>query len=439
MPVANRPQRPRRALIRLRAMNDTSLMISIAFAALLVAVTTTQLWLLVRQTRHVATRRSQVPQAFADTISLPDHQKAADYTVAKNRIAIAETMLQAAVLLGWTLMGGLHWLNQALIPVLGVGMGQQLALVAAFALVSMLIDLPLSAYRTFHLEARFGFNRTRPKDWLLDMGKGVLVSALIGLPLVALLMALMSHAGSEWWLWAWVCLMGFNLLMMVVFPTLIAPMFNTFSPLSDDQLAQRVSALMARCGFKAKGLYVMDGSRRSAHGNAYFTGLGNAKRVVFYDTLLALLTPTEVEAVLAHELGHFHHKHLVRRLLSMAAVTFAGFALLGWLTGQTHFYTGLGAAPNPMGNNHGLTLLLAMLGLPLLSFYASPLWASRSRRDEFEADRFAATHAQGAALASALLKLHQDNASTLTPDPWYVWFHYSHPPAADRLNRLQPA
>ncbi|MDP3423737.1 MAG: M48 family metallopeptidase [Hydrogenophaga sp.] len=420
-------------------MTDTPLMVSMVFAALLVVTTLTQLGLLVRQTRHVATHRDQVPAAFVGTVSVPEHQKAADYTLAKTRIATVEILLQAAVLMAWTLMGGLNWLNQALMPLLGVGMGQQLALVAAFALVSMLIDLPLSAYRTFRLEARFGFNRTRPRDWLVDLLKGLVVSAVVGLPLIALLLALMNHATQGWWLWAWASLMGFNLLLMVLFPTVIAPLFNTFAPLSDDQLVQRVSALMARCGFKAKGIFVMDGSRRSAHGNAYFTGLGHAKRVVFYDTLLALLTPDEVEAVLAHELGHFHHKHLIRRLLTMAAVTFAGFALLAWLSDQTAFYTGLGVTPNPLGNNHGLALLLAMLGLPLLGFFASPFWASQSRRDEFEADRFAGTHAKASALASALLKLHQDNASTLTPDPWYVWFHYSHPPAASRLKRLQTA
>lgn len=428
-----------RDLIRLACMQDSSLLISIAFATLLVAVTATQLWLLFRQTRHVAAHRNQVPPVFASAISLPDHQKAASYTLAKNRLALWETGLQAAVVLGWTLLGGLEWLNQGLTQLLGAGLVQQLSLVAAFAAISMLIDLPLGWYRTFRLEESFGFNRTQLKDWLLDMVKALVLSAAIGLPLVALLMALMGHAGSSWWLWAWACLMGFNLLMMVVFPTFIAPLFNTFSPLSDEGLAQRVSALMARCGFKANGVFVMDGSRRSAHGNAYFTGLGKAKRVVFFDTLLTLLTPTEVEAVLAHELGHFHHKHLVRRLVTMAAMTLAGFALLGWLSGQTDFYTGLGVTPNPLNNHDGLTLLLAMLGIPLLSFFVSPLWASRSRRDEYEADRFAATHAQGSALASALLKLHQDNASTLTPDPWYVWFHYSHPPAADRLNQLQPA
>lgn len=420
-------------------MFDTSLLISVAFSALLLAVTATQLGLIHRQNRHVAAHRGAVPAAFASTITLHGHQKAANYTMAKNRLAVLETALQAAVVLAWTLLGGLQLLNRWLLESLNAGLTQQLALVAAFALTASAVDLPLAWYRTFVLEAHFGFNRASLRDWWLDQLKTLALSAAIGLPLVALLLTLMAQAGPGWWLWAWTGLMALNLLLMVVFPIFIAPLFNTFVPLTDNNLVQRVSALMQRCGFKSNGVFVMDGSRRSAHGNAYFTGLGNAKRVVFYDTLLAQLNADEVEAVLAHELGHFHHKHLVRRLLTMAVMTLAGFALLGWLSSQTGFYTGLGVVPNPMGANDALALLLFMLTAPLVTFYFSPLWASRSRHDEYEADRFAASHTQGAALASALLKLHEDNASTLTPDPWYVWFHYSHPPAIERLNRIAAA
>jgi STE24 endopeptidase len=294
-------------------------------------------------------------------------------------------------------------------------------------------------YRTFRLEERYGFNRTTPKNWLLDGLKGMVVAAIVGLPIVAVVLFLMASAGTLWWLWAWGCFMTFNLLLMVIYPTLIAPLFNSFKPLEDTGLKDRVTQLMARCGFQAKGLFVMDGSRRSAHANAYFTGLGAAKRVVFYDTLLAQLSPDEVDAVLAHELGHFHHRHIRRRMVTMAVFALGGFALLGWLSGQSWFYLGLGVEPNLQGSNDALALLLFMLTIPLLTFFLSPLMAAQSRRDEFEADHFAASKAEGSALRSALLKLHQDNATTLTPDPWFVWFYYSHPPASERLAKLQPA
>ena len=420
-------------------MFDPSLFVSVVFVLLLLAVTATQLWLIHRQNRHVSAHRGTVPRAFASTISLPHHQKAADYTLAKNQLAVLEVGLQAALVLGWTLLGGLHALNQLLTHFWGAGLGQQLALVAVFALVSTLVDMPLAWFRAVRLESRFGFNRMSSQGWLGDQLKMGALAAAIGLPLVALLLTLMDRTGPWWWLWAWGTWMAFNLALMVIFPTVIAPMFNTFKPLNDANLAERVQQLMSRCGFQADGVFVMDGSKRSAHGNAYFTGLGKAKRVVFYDTLLAQLEPAEVEAVLAHELGHFHHQHLRRRLLTMAAMTLLGFAALGWLSSQTAFYTGLGVAPNPMASNGAVALLLFLLCTPLLGFYLSPLWASRSRQDEYQADRFAATHAQGPALVSALLKLHQDNASTLTPDPWYVWFHYSHPPANERLSRVLQA
>ena len=415
-----------------------SLATTLVFSLLLVSGLLVQLWLNARQMRQVARHRGQVPAAFAGHIDLTSHQKAADYTLAKLRLGLLETAWGSALLVGWTLLGGLNALNQVLLQALGSGLVQQLALLAAFALIGGLLDLPLALVRTFGLEQRFGFNRSSLGLWLADLLKSTLVGALIGLPLAALVLWLMAAAGPRWWLWAWLFWVGFSLLMMVVYPTLIAPLFNRFQPLEDASLHARVTALMARCGFVAKGLFVMDGSRRSQHANAYFTGLGRGKRVVFYDTLLRQLTPGEVEAVLAHELGHFHHRHLLKRMALMFAASLLGFALLGWLAGQIGFYTGLGVRPSlaPDAANDALALLLFLLAVPLATFFLAPLFSALSRRDEFEADAYAARQAEGSALASALLKLYQDNAATLTPDPVYVGFYYSHPPAAERLARL---
>lgn len=318
-----------------------SLALTLAFAAALVLGLLLRFWLSSRQVRHVARHRTTVPAAFADRIALAAHQKGADYTLAKTRFDLLRMALGAAMLLGWTLLGGLDALNQALLDALGGGMVQQLALLAAFALISGLLDLPVTLYQTFVLEQRFGFNQMTPRLWLSDLLKSTVVGALVGLPLAALVLWLMGAAGALWWLWAWALWMGFNLLLMVVYPTIIAPLFNRFEPLEDAPLRARVTALMQRCGFTAKGLFVMDGSRRSAHANAYFTGLGAAKRVVFYDTLLRQLTPGEVEAVLAHELGHFKHRHILKRMAALFALSLAGLALLGWLSTQIWFYTGL--------------------------------------------------------------------------------------------------
>ena len=415
-----------------------SLAVTLVFSSLLVLNLLVQLWLNARQMRHVIQQRAQVPPAFAKHIDLPAHQKAADYTVAKLRLGLLETAWGSALLVGWTLLGGLDALNQGLLQALGGGLVQQLTLLAAFALVGGLLDLPLALYRTFGLEQRFGFNRSSLGLWIGDLLKATLVGALIGLPLAALVLWLMAQAGPQWWLWAWLFWVGFMLLMMVVYPTVIAPLFNRFQALEDNQLRDRVTALMQRCGFVAKGLFVMDGSRRSAHANAYFTGLGRSKRVVFYDTLLRQLAPSEVEAVLAHELGHFHHRHIPKRMVLMFGASLAGFALLGWLTGQIGFYTGLGVRPSltPETPNDALALILFLMTVPLATFFLSPLFSALSRKDEFQADAYAAQQAEGSALASALLKLHQDNASTLTPDPVYVGFYYSHPPASQRLARL---
>jgi STE24 endopeptidase len=410
--------------------------LTFAFAAFLLAGLLVKFWLATRQVRHVALHRDAVPAAFAGTVSLPSHQKAADYTIVKSRLGLLETAFSAAVLLGWTLLGGLDALNRGLVALLGTGMWQQLALLGCFALVGGLLELPFSLYQTFVVEERFGFNKVTWKLWLADLVKSTLVGVAIGLPIAALILWLMGAAGSMWWLWAWAVWMGFNLLLLVVYPTFIAPLFNKFQPLEDESLKARVTALMQRCGFAAKGLFVMDGSKRSAHANAYFTGFGAAKRVVFYDTLLAKLSPGEVDAVLAHELGHFKHKHIVKRIVMMFALSLAGFALLGWLATQPWFYTGLGVRPNLEGPNDALALLLFLLAVPVFTYFISPLVAQLSRRHEFEADAFAASQTSGKDLGTALLKLYEDNASTLTPDPVYVKFYYSHPPATERLSRL---
>ncbi|WP_312303131.1 M48 family metallopeptidase [Diaphorobacter nitroreducens] len=419
---------------------------TLVFAGLLLAGLALRLWLATRQIRHVAQHRSAVPTAFARRIPLAAHQKAADYTIAKTRFGLLEMALATAVVLGWTLLGGLDALNQALLSWLGGGMLQQLALLACFVLIGGAIDLPVALYQTFVIEQRFGFNQMTPRLWLADLLKSTLLGAVIGLPIAALILWLMGAAGPLWWLWAWGTWMGFNLLLMVVFPLFIAPLFNKFQPLEDESLKARVTALMQRCGFAAKGLFVMDGSRRSAHANAYFTGVGKAKRVVFYDTLLKQLSPGEVEAVLAHELGHFKHKHITRRLVGMFAISLAGFALLGWLSTRTWFYTGLGVQPNLMlpgvpgaAPNDALALLLFLLAAPVFTLFVTPVLAQLSRRHEFQADAYAAAQSSGDDLASALLKLYEDNASTLTPDPVFAKFYYSHPPATERLARLPVA
>ncbi len=419
-------------------MSD-ALTFTYAFAAALIAGLAVKFWLASRQIRHVARHRGTVPAAFASTMTLDAHQKAADYTIAKSRFGLVEMAWSAAVLLAWTLLGGLDLLNKVLLAGLGGGMVQQLALLVSFALIGGLLDLPFTLWQTFRLEERFGFNKMTFKLWLADMVKGTLIGTLIGLPIAALILWLMGAAGGLWWLWAWAVWMGFNLLLMLVYPTFIAPLFNKFKPLDDATLQARVTALMQRCGFAAKGLFVMDGSRRSAHANAYFTGFGASKRVVFYDTLLRQLNAGEVEAVLAHELGHFKRRHIVKRMAAMFALSLAGFALLGWVSGQSWFYAGLGVQPNMGAPNNALALLLFMLAVPVFTFFVAPLPAWLSRKHEFEADAYAVAQTSGTDLAAALLKLYQDNASTLTPDPLFVQFYYSHPPASERLARMAAA
>lgn len=416
-----------------------SFILTLAFGIALFASLIVKFWLATRQMRHVMAHRDVVPAAFAHTITLPAHQRAADYTLAKGRFGLLSTAFGAAVLLGWTLLGGIDLLNTAVRelvqPRLG-NMAYQLALLAAFALIGGLLELPFGLYSTFKLEQRFGFNRMTLKLYVADMLRGVLIGGLIGLPIAALMLWLMAAAGAMWWLWAWGAWMAFNLLVLVLYPTVVAPLFNKFVPLADETLKARVQALMTRCGFAAKGLFVMDGSKRSAHANAYFTGFGAAKRVVFFDTLLNKLSPGEVEAVLAHELGHFKHKHVIKRIAMMFALSLVGFALLGWLSTQAWFYTALGVQPLLGVPNDAVALLLFLLVAPVFAFFIAPLFAQLSRRHEFEADAYACRQADGKELAAALLKLHEDNAATLTPDPLYVRFYYSHPPASERLAAL---
>ncbi len=409
---------------------------TLALAIALITNLGLKLWLATRQARHVALHQHEVPAAFAGTISLQAHQKAAHYTLAKSKIGLWDMALEALVLLGWTLLGGLDWLNQSLLAWLGAGMAQQLALVVGFMLIGGLIHLPLSLVQTFGVEQRFGFNNMTWRLWLSDMVKGVALGLILGLPIVWLVLWLMQAGGHLWWLYAWGALVAYQLFVMWIAPNVIMPLFNKFTPLEDETLKERVSRLMARAGFTAKGFFVMDGSRRSAHSNAFFTGFGASKRVVFFDTLLQQLNPDEMEAVLAHELGHFKHRHILKMMATSFVMTLLGLALLGWLSQQPWFYTGLGVMPNMSSANDALALLLFMMVVPLFTFFFSPLSAGRSRRFEFEADAYAVANSDGKHLAGALLKLYQDNASTLTPDPLYVAFYYSHPPASQRLARM---
>ncbi|MDO8283750.1 MAG: M48 family metallopeptidase [Rhodoferax sp.] len=419
--------------------SSASLTTTVVFALALSLSLILKFWLASRQIRHVAQNRHAVPAAFAEKVALAAHQKAADYTIAKARFGLLELAWGAVLTIAWTLLGGLSALNQLLAGVLENPLAQQVALLAAFVAIGGLLDLPFTLYQTFVIEERFGFNKTRLTLWLQDFAKSLLLSALIGLPFITLVIWMMGATGAWWWLWVWGVWMGFNLLALLIYPTWIAPLFNKFQPLEDPQVKERVTALMARCGFTSKGFFVMDGSKRSAHANAYFTGFGASKRVVFYDTLLAQLSPAEVDAVLAHELGHFTHRHVIKRIVAMFALSLVGFFALGWVSQQVWFYTGLGVAPNLDAPNDALALLLFMMVLPLLGTLMGPVFAQMSRKHEFEADAYAVTQTSGPDLANALLKLFEDNASTLTPDPVYVQFYYSHPPATERLERILAA
>jgi STE24 endopeptidase len=412
------------------------------FVAALAAMVGVRLWLAARQLHHVARHRDRVPLAFERHIALDAHRKAADYTMAKQRLGRIEMLCDALVLLALTL-GGALGMFVAWTGTLAVGpVWQDVALFAVLALIGGVASLPFGWYATFVIEERFGFNRMTLRLWLADLVKGVLVSIALGLPLLLVVLWLMREAGGAWWLWAWLAWMGFQLAVLVLYPTVIAPLFNKFEPLPAGDARARVEALLARCGFASSGLFVMDGSRRSGHGNAYFTGFGRAKRVVFFDTLLARLTGDELEAVLAHELGHFKLRHIVKRIVWSAFASLAFLGVLAWLMGRPWFHAGLGipdALVSAAMARPGVALALFSLALPVFTFAFRPLASLYSRRHEFEADAFAARTSSAHALAQALVKLYEDNAATLTPDPLHSAFYDSHPPAAVRIARLQAA
>ena len=403
--------------------------IALAFATAL------QLWLGVRHIRYVAAHRNAVPAQFASEVGLDAHQRAADYTAARTRFRLVSIVIDAGVVLWLTFGGGLQWLYDSAALWAGPGIAREVLFVALLSAAVTLIEVPQSFYRTFVIEQRFGFNKTTPLLFVVDLLKGVLVGVCLGLPLIAAILWLMQEVGSLWWLYAWGVVVFFSLFVTFIAPTVIAPLFNKFSPLDNPEIRERVCSLLERCGFKVKSLMVMDGSRRSAHGNAYFTGFGNTKRIVFFDTLLARLTPTEVEAVLAHELGHFKLKHIVKRLVLGFVMTLVFFYLLDYFMHQGWFYTGLGVTTQSTAT----ALVLFYLVGPVFTFFLQPLSAMYSRKHEFEADRYAAEFASASDLVSALVKLYKDNASTLTPDPVHSAFYDSHPPALIRIAKLQRA
>jgi len=402
------------------------------FMTFLLACTGCRLWLSNRQTQYIHAHRTQVPAPFAQQISLEDHQKAADYTNAKAQLGRMETLYDAVLLLGWTLGGGIA-LVQSLVQSSGLGgLWGAVASILVALLVSGALSLPFGIALTFGIEARFGFNRSTPGLFVADMFKGLVLTLALGAPLLAAVFWIMAHAGELWWFYAWALWSGFGLLMFWAYPTLIAPIFNKFEPLQDANLKQRVEALLDRCGFHSKGIFVMDGSRRSAHGNAYFTGLGNNKRIVFFDTLIKTLQPLEVEAVLAHELGHFRKRHIRKRLIWSLISSLIGLAMLGWLKTQVWFYTDLGV---PDASDQAALLLFIMI-VPVFTYFFSPFSAWFSRKQEFEADAYAASQSDAGALVEALVKLYRENASTLTPDPVHSAFYDSHPPALIRIQHL---
>lgn len=407
--------------------------LTILFISLLVLTTAIRIWLGRRHVSYIQTHRNKVPDAFNSSISLGAHQKAADYSSAKTQSAILETSVQAVLLLLLTVGGGLQLIDNAwrgILPEHDIIRGA--AVILSALLVSSLVDLPFDYYRTFVIDQHFGFNKMTPAMYFIDLVKHSIVGLLLGAPLLFAALWLMQGAGDYWWLYLWVVWSVFNLLMLAIYPTFIAPMFNKFSPLGDESLKTRIETLLTKCGFKSQGLFVMDGSTRSSHGNAYFTGFGASKRVVFFDTLLERLNGDEIEAVLAHELGHFKHKHVIKRIALMFFVSFIGLALLGWLAQQDWFYAGLGVnQPSDY-----MALLLFLLVSPVFLFLLRPLLAGYSRKNEFEADEYAAQNADARYLVEALVKLYRDNASTLTPDPLHSAFYDSHPPASIRIARL---
>jgi len=406
------------------------------FLAALAAATATRWWLARRQIRHVRAHRGAVPSMFADAIPIAAHQKAADYTVAKARLGILATLFGALVLLGLTLGGGVQLLFD--LAALAFAPGTLLhgtALLAGLFLVQFALHLPFSLYRTFVIEQRFGFNRMTWRLYLSDLAKQMLLAALIGVPLVMAILWLMQRMGEFWWLYVWLAFNAFLILLQLLVPTVILPWFNKFTPLGEGELAERVRGLLERCGFRSRGVFLMDGSKRSSHGNAFFTGFGAAKRIVLFDTLVSRLDPPEVEAVLAHELGHYRLHHVLKGIVLSAVLSLAGLWILGQLIDQPWFYSGLGVATASLA----AALALFLLVVPEFTFFLDPLASALSRKHEFEADAYARSNADAAQLAQALVKLYRDNASTLTPDPLHSAFYDSHPPAAARISRLRTA
>lgn len=405
---------------------------TLIFLSFLIASIVVRLWLSQRQINHIQRHQNQVPPAFIDKIKLEDHQKAADYSCTKLRVGRVSLAWESLWLLFWTIGGGLNlidqwWADYNLSPLLG-----GIAVIATLNIIIALLDMPITLYNTFIIEERFGFNRTTLKTWLMDLVKTSLLVVILGIPLIAAILWIMNQAGEYWWLYAWMVWITFSLLMIWAWPAFIAPLFNRFSALEDLSLKARIDRLLQRCGFQSQGVFVIDGSKRSAHGNAYFTGFGKSKRIVFYDTLLDTLSEDEVEAVLAHELGHFKRHHIKKSLLLSMVTTLIGFALLGWLMQSNWFYTSLGVETESTHN----ALLLFLLVMPVFTYFISPLYSALSRKHEFEADEFAKSNSDYRALISALVNLYRDNASTLTPDPIHSMFYDSHPPASIRINHL---
>jgi STE24 endopeptidase len=407
--------------------------LSFTFISLLITTALIRIWLGRRHIYYVLSHRNQVPPAFSDSITLDAHQKAADYTSAKTKLVIIEAIVQTLFLAALTLGGGLQFIDDIwrnILPNQEIVRG---ALVICSAmLVSSFIDLPFEYYKTFVVDEQFGFNKMTPSMFVSDLIKHSLVGLALGAPILFVALWLMQSAGQYWWLYLWLVWSVFNLVMLAIYPTFIAPLFNKFSPLKDEVLKLRIETLLTKCGFKSQGLFVMDGSSRSSHGNAYFTGFGASKRVVFFDTLLERLNADEIESVLAHELGHFKHHHVIKRIILMFFVSFLGLALLGWLMNQPWFYTGLGVTQQ----SNYMALMLFLLVSPVFLFLLRPVMASYSRKNEFEADDYAAKHASAKSLIESLVKLYRDNASTLTPDPLHSAFYDSHPPASIRISKL---
>ncbi|MDD2914531.1 MAG: M48 family metallopeptidase [Gallionella sp.] len=411
----------------------TATQFTFIFIAALLLTTLAKVWLARRHLAYIAAHRGAVPQTFREKIQLAEHQKAADYTSAKTRFGMLGILFDAALLLAFTLAGGIQLIADVCNGWFGSPLVQGMATIVAVLLLSSLLETPFSLYRTFVIEARFGFNKMTPALYLSDVLKSLLLGAVIGLPLLFGVLWLMERMGTYWWLYVWLAWMAFNLLILFIYPSFIAPLFNKFTPLQDEAMKARIEALLDKCGFAAKGLFVMDGSKRSSHGNAYFTGFGKTKRIVFFDTLLERLSGEEVEAVLAHELGHFKHRHVLKRIVSTFAMSLGFLWLLGQLMQTAWFYQGLGVnTPST-----ALALLLFFMILPIFSFMLHPLLAAYSRKHEFEADAYAAKQTAATDLANALVKMYQDNAATLTPDPLYSAFYDSHPPAAVRIARLK--